>query len=110
MDVIKRVKSLTADRGWSQYRLSMEAHLAQTTIANIFVRGSTPTVATIDALCGAYGITLSEFFAEDQDPVVLTSEQARLLTYWNQLNQNQQQFLTETAKNMVSGNKEDEAS
>ena len=108
MDVIERVKSLTKERGWSKYRLAKEADLAQTTIANIFNRGSVPSVATIEILCEAYGISLSEFFAEEQDQVSLTSEQARLLTYWNALSPNQQQIVTDLAKNMNSENQGNE--
>ena len=47
MDVIKKIKDLTAERGWSEYRLSKESGIAPSTIANIFHRDTLPNVITL---------------------------------------------------------------
>lgn len=104
MDVIARIKDLTTERGWSKYRLSREANLPQTTVANIFNRGSVPSVATLEILCKAFGMSLSEFFTDDVDKICLSSEQERLLSYWSALNSNQRQIITELAKSMQEEN------
>lgn len=101
LNIIAHIESLTKERGWSQYRLAKEANLPQTTIANIFNRGTTPSIATLEMLCKAFNITLSEFFLEEATgDAILTAEQKRLLTYWNTLTLKQQQLITELLKHM----------
>ena len=65
MDVLKKINKLRIDRGWSVYRLSEEAGLAQSTIINMFNRETLPSLTTLESICSAFGISLSDFFAED---------------------------------------------
>ncbi len=62
MDILNRINQLRRDRGWSIYRLADEAGLTQSTLSNMFARGTQPSISTLSALCDAFGITLSEFF------------------------------------------------
>ena len=85
MDVIKRIDDLRKERGWSIYKLAEESALTQSTVSNMFTRGTVPTIYTLQQICDAFGITLSEFFAEtvtlsNQDEVMLLSQYRRLNT------------------------------
>ena len=62
-----RIRQLMNERGWTIYRLAQESGLSQTTISNIFKRNNQPSLPTVNAICDACGITLAQFFAED-DP------------------------------------------
>lgn len=64
MDTLDRINELRQARGWSINYLAMEAELTQSTINNLFVRRSEPKLSTLRAICKAFGITLSDFFAE----------------------------------------------
>lgn len=66
MDVCKRIDELRKQRGWSINNLAMEAMLTQSTVNNLFVRNSEPKLSTLRAICNAFGITLSEFFKEEE--------------------------------------------
>ena len=83
-----RLRSLLQARGWTEYRLAKESNLNESTIANIYRRNNVPTVATLEAICKAFGITLSEFFA-DSDMVELTPELRELFDKWIRLSPNQ---------------------
>jgi transcriptional regulator with XRE-family HTH domain len=101
LDIIKRIDYLNKKHGWSQYRLAKEANLPPTTIANIFYRQTLPSIPTLQAICNAYPITLSEFFLEEEDSQVLAaSEQHRLLAYYEALTPAQQQAVLELLKSM----------
>ena len=63
----QRIRQLMDERGWTIYRLAQESKLSQTTISNIFKRNNQPSLPTVNAICDACGITLAQFFAED-DP------------------------------------------
>ena len=62
MNVLMRINKLRLDRGWSVYRLANEAGLAQSTIINMFNRETLPSITTLECICHAFGITMSEFF------------------------------------------------
>ena len=64
MDAKARIRELMQERGWSEYRLAIASGLSQSTVANIFNRNTTPSVATLESICTGFGITLSQFFAQ----------------------------------------------
>ena len=66
MDIHKKLKELMKNRGWSEYRLSKECGLSESTLANIFKRGTMPSISTLETICDAFGITLSQFFCEGE--------------------------------------------
>ena len=66
MDTHSRLRQLLEERGWTEYRLAKKCGLSQSTLANIFKRNTMPSVATLEAVCRGFGITLSQFFAEEE--------------------------------------------
>ncbi len=90
MNVLDRILELRLERNWTEYRLSEESGIAQTTISSWFSKGITPTVPSLINICKAFNITLSEFFAFDNSPVVLTDAQKEVLSAFNKLNLHQQ--------------------
>lgn len=81
MDVLARLRELLNERGWTEYRLSKECGLAQSTIGNIYRRNTVPSLATLETLCNGLGITMAQFFAEG-DLVELTPELKELNKVW----------------------------
>ena len=81
MNTLERLRKLLSDRGWTEYRLSKECGLSQSTIGNIYRRNTTPSIDTLETICKAFGITLSQFFAET-DLVELTPELKSLFDGW----------------------------
>ena len=90
MDILSRIKTLMEARGWTAYRLASEAGLTESTIQNLSRRNGIPTLPTLEAVCSAFGITLSQFFADD-DMVECTSEIKRLMEAWTPLPQEQKE-------------------
>ena len=94
MDAIKRIDELMKERNWSDYKLSLESGLSSSTIANIHRRNTIPSIATLEAICSAFGITLSQFFSDETDNYVhLSKEQQEFFKKWI--------TLTKTQKNLV---------
>ena len=92
MNVTERIESLMKEREWTVYRLGKETGLSQSTLAHVFRRDSAPTIATLEIICKAFGISLSQFFS-DGDPYSLTDEQEKLLFEWDTLSREQKQLL-----------------
>ncbi len=92
MDVIERLKQLTEERGWSEYKLVKMCGLPSSTISNIFHRNTIPSIPTLEIICKGFGITLSQFFSEG-DMVSLSKEQEQMLRLWSYLSEEQQESL-----------------
>lgn len=99
MDVPQRIKELAKSRGWSEYRLAKETKLAASTIANIYHRGTTPNIATIETICEAFGISLSQFFSNDK-MISLNADQEELLELWAGIPAEQKIKLLELMRSM----------
>lgn len=84
MDVLERLKKLMDARGWSMYRLAKESGLTESTISNIYRRNAIPSIVTLESICKGFGITLSQFFAEDE-MVELTPELQEVFENWRTL-------------------------
>ena len=65
MLILEKIDALRRERGWSVNNLAMEAMLTQSTLNNLYMRKAEPKISTLRAICGAFGITLAEVFAED---------------------------------------------
>ena len=87
MDVIKKLNELRLERNLSVYRLAELSGLNQSTLANIFSRGTIPSITTLEAVCETLGLTLSQFFAEGESGVLLTKEEAELVKNYQKLPQ-----------------------
>ncbi len=99
MDTHERLRQLLAERGWSVYRLAVNCGLSESTLANIFKRNTVPSVATLDAICNGFGITLSQFFAENE-MVELTPELKELFDNWVNLTIEQKSAIQQLLKSM----------
>lgn len=93
MDAKQRIRELMAQRQWSEYRLAIASGLSQSTIANIFSRNTTPSIATLESICSAFGITLAQFFS-DGEMVELTPEQREMFSAWSSLSTHQKEVLS----------------
>lgn len=89
MDVIAKIDSLMQERNWTDYRLAQESCLASSTIANLRRRHTVPSIATLESICNAFGITLSQFFAEGDSSVSLSDEQRQMFKNWMGLTKEQ---------------------
>lgn len=83
MTVIERIDELRVKRGWSVNCLAVEAMLTQSTLNNMYVRKAEPKLSTLRAICAAFGITLSEFFAGMEEKE--TGADAELKSYVSSL-------------------------
>lgn len=84
VDILKRLKELQELRGWSDYKIAKEAGLSSNTVSNIYRRGNIPSLATLEALCRAFNLTMSQFFVEGE-MVELTPELKELFEKWTAL-------------------------
>ena len=81
MQILEKIEALRKQKGWSINYLAMESGLTQSTLNNLYSRNTEPKISTLRAICGAFGITLSEFFKEEDEDELIRS--VRLLSKEN---------------------------
>ena len=104
MDTKQRIAELAQERNWSNYELAKRSGVQLSTIQNMYHRNYEPTIPTLQALCKAFGISLSQFFAVGELADV-TEEQREILSPWNRLSDEQKSIVRALMGNMITEKK-----
>jgi transcriptional regulator with XRE-family HTH domain len=95
MDINKRIDELRFQRGWSMYELAEEAGLTQSTLTSMMKRGTPPKIETLERICDAFGITLSQFFLHNEELEILNESEKKLVSLYRALSDRKRQALLE---------------
>ena len=96
--IADKITSLCEKRDISKYRLSQLSGISQSSLGRIMAQENLPSLITLEKICVALGVTLSQFFQEDNSEN-LTEKQKEVLGIWNDLSTNKQ----ETVMSMLRG-------
>ena len=101
MDILQKIEKYRLQMGWSMYKLSIESGLAQSTLQNMYARGTLPSLSTLQNICDAFGITLAQFFDDDNSEKVLVSaDENDLLNDYRKLSENSKEIVCSLLKNL----------
>lgn len=89
-DILASITEYRVQIGWTEYQLAERSGLPQSTISSWYRKNMVPTIPSLEKICTAFGITLSQLFAEGDAPVSLTESQRKLLERWSKLSPDQQ--------------------
>lgn len=95
-----RIRQLMDERWMDYLSICAGTKLSQTTISNIFKRNNQPSIPTVNAICDACGITLAQFFAED-DPANTLNARSEFDNSVAALKEDQREALAAFIKTMV---------
>ena len=99
-DILAEITRLRLNRNWSEYQLAQHSGISQSTISTWYRKNQVPTIQTLEKVCFGFGITLSQFLANDDDAVSLTESQKELLDCWAALTDTQQALFMQLFKNI----------
>ena len=99
MDIKERLNTVLNKYGWTRYKLSKESGLLESTISNIFYRGTIPTLTTLETICKTMNISLADFFAEDER-IEVDLETREFLAALNKLPAEKRKHILQTMKYM----------
>ena len=101
MDVIKRINDIRKNQGMTRYQLAKISGLSQSTLSNMNTRNTTPSIPTIEMICNALNISLSQFFAGDNEYMYpVNYKQKELLDLFIMLDNEQQDAILNVARHM----------
>lgn len=100
IDVLDRITYYRKQKNWTEYQLAEQSGLTQSTISSWYRKNMLPNIASLEKICNAFGITLSQFFATDSDTFSLTPIQKSILIEINHLTEEQQHALIQFFKTL----------
>lgn len=74
INVLERIVELREERHWTEYQLAEKSGLTQSTISSWYRKNMLPTIPSLTKICDAFGISISQFFLEDNNQAVLLNE------------------------------------
>lgn len=98
--VLDKITTYRNQKGWTEYHLATKSGLTQSTISSWYRKDLVPSIPSLEKICSAFGITLSQFFSENEEPYVLTKTQRSLLEASAALSEEQQRALIEFIKTL----------
>ncbi|RKJ83036.1 XRE family transcriptional regulator [Butyricicoccus sp. 1XD8-22] len=99
-DILGEISRLRQERGWTEYELSKRTGIPQPSISTWYRKKQMITIPTLEKVCKAFDITLSQFFDEGENTGILTPEQREMLDHWSVLDEEQQKIILELLKQM----------
>ena len=98
MDINKKIENMRFQRGWSMYELSQQSGITQSTLTSMLKRGNPPKIDTLICICEAFGISLAQFFMEDEQIEILSKDEKDLISAFRKLPEDKQQALIQFLK------------
>ncbi len=96
MDILRKITELRLEKNWTEYELAERSELTQSTISSWYRKKLVPSIPSLEHICNAFGITLSQFFLEDECfSEQISQEQVEILKCWNRLTKAQQKKLAD---------------
>lgn len=103
MELHKRLKKLRTEQGLSVYRLSRLSDVSENYIRTIEGGQSQPSVQIVEKLLTPMGITLAEFFRDDETVIYPSQYEKELLQAVRRLDMQKSDVLLSLAR-MLGGN------
>ena len=89
----KKILKMCEERNWSTYMLAQKADITHSTLNSSINRDTPPKIDTLERICEAFGITLAQFFVDDEQVEFLNQTEKKLISLFRKLPKNKQHAL-----------------
>ena len=93
--VNEKINRMCEARGWTLYQLSDRTEIPYSTLNSAINRNAAPKIDTLQRICDAFGISLAQFFMEDEQLEILSLEEKKLVTLFRKLTENKLRAIIE---------------
>ena len=101
-DTLKRINELLKNRNWSLYKLAKESGIPYSSLNSMFQKNNQPTIATLEKICRAFHINMSDFFSESMPCKTIEKQfsknEQELIQSYRNLSRNNQKLLYDFVK------------
>lgn len=92
--IAMKIEELCSKSGITRYQLSLRSGISQSALSDIVKKKNVPTLISVERICTAFGITLAQFFAQEEAIPDLSEEQKKLLQLWHGLTLEEKKIVT----------------
>ncbi len=100
INILEQITKHRLARNWTEYTLAEKADLPQSTISSWYKKQMLPSLASLEKICNAFDMSMSQFLAGDDEAFPLSGEQKELLEKWVKLSKEQKESLLNLMKTM----------
>ncbi len=79
INLLDKIQSLRRAHHWSEYELSLQSGVPQTTISAWRKKQQIPSLYSLEKICTAFDISLSALLADENEPLALTANDREFL-------------------------------
>lgn len=98
-----KISDLCKQNKMSAYKLSQITGISQSVLSGITKNKRMPTLITLEKICSAFGITLAQFFTENDTVTELSAEQREFLSLWSDMNYEERRCVKAFMKSLKTG-------
>ena len=96
-DVLKRIKEILDEKGWTLYKLSKETGIPYSSLNSLFNKNNQPTISTLEKICEGLQSSLEDFFSAGLSHQIevesYTSEEREIIDSYRKLNKKKKNLL-----------------
>lgn len=90
INVLERITELREQKNWTEYQLAEHSGLTQSTISSWYRKDILPTLPSLERICEAFGISISQFFEDTSNEIsIINPRQKQLLERASKLDNEQ---------------------
>ena len=101
MDIAAKLKKLRTDKGYSYYQVNKKSGISGQHIKGMEEGTRQPTIETLQRLLTVYGLTISEFFNENESIYFPTKEEQQLLENYRIMDDEKSEALLKMSKVLI---------
>ena len=105
--ILRKLEEIINERGWTYYRFSREVDLPLSTVRNLFTKTIQPSFNTLSKICDGLGISLSQFFNDNNDIVSLSDDEKDILLIYYHLDSIQKRLAKSYLQGLFDANKKE---
>ena len=79
INVLERITELRKQKNWTEYQLAERSGLTQSTISSWYRKNILPTLPSLERICEAFGISISQFLDDDNNEISLINPRQKQL-------------------------------
>ena len=106
-EIANEVARLCKERGITQYELAKRSQLQESSVRNMFQKGTTPTYRTLLKICEGLGLTIPQFFDRSSFLEKLPTEEKELMSIYLKLDQKDRDHLVAYARKLIAQNEKE---
>ena len=100
-NIAKELDRLCKERNISWYALARKAGMQDSSVRNMFQKGTTPTFYNLEKMCKGLGITVPQFFAQSELFENFTEDQKEMMKLYTQANEKNRQLMLMYARTLI---------